>query len=137
MGSRTDDESQEPAWLAQAKVRARRDESQRGMLDTIFAGHPDNPFDQPCLRCPVCGHNYIHPGMVETNAGGSITCVTNGGTTMRQGAAVGRGVLIELCFTCENDHAFAVELHFHKGATLLRVRVLDAAADMHATIWRD
>jgi hypothetical protein len=87
------------------------------------------------IRCPGCGCEYVHPTLVEVNAGGSITTVARGGTRMAAGEPAGRGVLIGLSFACEDGHGFGVELHFHKGTT--GVGVHQHGAVPVTTIWRD
>lgn len=103
----------------------------------------DFSLDKPCLACPICGDNNIHPtGIVCRPPGG------NGLGMLRVDAEGihldpttpphGRGVNIALEFHCEQGHAFTHELQFHKGqtyVTTLGSLVEDGSAALD--IWRD
>src|SRR5215472_8848702 len=95
------------------------------------------------IDCPVpdCGHSSAHPVAVEVNAGGDITTVDRGGTSVRRGRAVGRGVQVAVRFVGECGHAFDLTLHFHKGSTYVELAPDEAAnavgSHVPKTIWRD
>jgi hypothetical protein len=87
------------------------------------------------LECPQCGFEYVHPTLVEVNAGGSITTIDHDGTRMSAGEAAGRGVRIRLNFSCEGGHRFSVVFDFHKGNTGVVAYLDDTVPE--TTIWRD
>ena len=91
------------------------------------------------VHCPAgqCDFEYMAPIRVVVNAGGAITTIDEHGTRMRTGPAAGRGVMITTTFTCENGHYCDLEMHFHKGMTLVEARVLGYAPGALHTIWRD
>ena len=93
------------------------------------------------LECPICGGENIHPVRLScTSPGrreGMVSIDGSGVSIDPRHQPHGRGVRIELEFTCENNgHAFAYTLQFHKGATLL-VTALRGERDWRPTIWRD
>lgn len=74
----------------------------------------------------------VSPGRRE----GRVTIDRNGVAIDPRHPPSGRGVRIEMAFACEEGHAFAYALQFHKGAT-----ELEALAGAHGgdawTIWRE
>jgi len=99
--------------------------------------------NQPTLLCPACHDPYVHPvGVTVLPAGktpGSMTITAKGLQLDPTVPPAGRGVVITLSFECEQGHAFAYELSFHKGWTFIRRRIGSGPRDSTAdeTIWRD
>jgi hypothetical protein len=94
------------------------------------------------ITCPIpfCECDCVHPERVTVNAGGSITVVEHGGTTMRAGEASGRGVLVRIQFSCEWGHRFSLGFQFHKGNTGVELNQgedYDPEGEAPRTIWRD
>lgn len=95
--------------------------------------------DTEALTCPVCGDVNIHPVSVVCNspgrAEGRVTIDEHGLAVDPRTPPVGRGVRIELAFSCESQHAFSQIFHFTKGATTLEVAIAERP-DPRTTIWR-
>lgn len=100
------------------------------------------------MMCPRgedgCVDNHVHIESVMVNRGGEITEIDHTGTSMRAGGASGRGVLVEITFSCESHHKWKNSFQFHKGQTFISTTLLLHApegfyeADVEApTLWRD
>jgi hypothetical protein len=87
------------------------------------------------LVCPSCGFEYVHPTLVEVNAGGSITTIDKDGTRMSGGVGLGRGVNIRLGFACEDGCRTSISIQFHKGNT--HITAYKDETVPKDTIWRD
>jgi hypothetical protein len=97
--------------------------------------------DYAALTCPVCGHANVAPTQVNVIGGigetdGIGTRVDASGTAIYATPTFGRGVQIELTFSCECQHSFVYELRFHKGQTHLRLREYPFFEN-GSVIWRD
>ena len=99
--------------------------------------------DGPCLVCPVCGDNYIHPVQIDCSPygkhGRGYVKVDADGIHLNQTASPsGRGALIALKFMCEQGHVFDYVLNFHKGTTFVNSEARDIVdGESFETIWRD
>jgi hypothetical protein len=96
--------------------------------------------DYAFIRCPVCGHENVAPVSVNVIGGigetsGIGTRIDASGTSVYATPTVGRGVKIELTFTCECRHSFVHTFHFHKGQTLLESQAYPF--ENGQVIWRD
>jgi len=106
----------------------------------------DHSMGEPCLACPVCGDNYVHPtgiiclppggngrGLLKVDVDGIHLDPTVRPTT--------RGISIAIEFLCEQGHTFAYRLEFHKGQTYVYARNRDktdeSASSSDSTIWRN
>jgi len=96
------------------------------------------------VTCPVCGFDYVHPISVRCvpagAAGGSITVTAHGIHRDRRDSVDGRGVVIELGFSCEGGHIFTQGFTFHKGQTFVNVDDITRLVDVEPapiTIWRN
>jgi len=97
--------------------------------------------DYATLACPICGHENVAPTSVDViggigNVSGLGTRVDASGTAVYATDTFGRGVQIELTFSCECQHVFVYELRFHKGQTHLRLREYPFF-EYKSVIWRD
>ena len=97
--------------------------------------------DYATLTCPVCGHENVAPTTVNVIGGigttsGIGTRVDASGTAVYATPTFGRGVQIELTFSCEHQHVFVYKFHFHKGQTLVEQREYPFFEDK-SVIWRD
>lgn len=114
------------------------------MNDDFFAPHMDLiTFKSGEIRCPACGMECTHPVEVRVNKGGRITSISAEENRDRIGPSSGRGVLIEVFFTCEAGDGFVWQLQFHKGTTYWRLKPSpdhnhDPALETGLnTMWRD
>ncbi len=97
--------------------------------------------DYASIKCPVCGHENVAPTSVNVVGGigsrdGIGTRIDASGTAVYATSTFGRGVQIELTFSCECQHVFVYELRFHKGQTHLRQREYPFF-ESGSVIWRD
>ncbi|HDZ21964.1 MAG TPA: hypothetical protein ENH78_11790 [Phycisphaerae bacterium] len=92
------------------------------------------------LACPVCGGSNIHPVRLDCispgQRNGCVTIDSNGVAIDPRYPPAGRGVRIELAFSCEDGHEFVYALQFHKGSTEVVSHTRDIHSS-HETIWRD
>lgn len=106
----------------------------------------DFSLGEPCLACPVCGSNYVHPtGIICLPPGGNgrgILKIDAEGVHLNPTVKPNvRGVSISLEFLCERGHTFVYRLEFHKGQTYIHSRTSEDDGEgkdcSAATIWRN
>jgi len=93
------------------------------------------------IKCPICCSGHVYPSKLRCNPAGNVpgaleVCKTDIRLTLGE-MPKGRGVEIEIIFQCEQGHAFTLHMHFHKGASYLRVARRPYLADNSEVIWRD
>lgn len=129
--SQTQTNEQLPPWL-----RPNRPMTKRVRLDL----EQDDRDEYAVLKCPACGFNYNHLTAVEVRGGigyslkGVGTRIDCTGTKIFH-ASVGRGVAIDLVFSCENGHDYTYTLEFYKGQ--MEVRQREMPGTMQCALWRD
>lgn len=92
------------------------------------------------LKCPICGFDYVAPVCVTTLGGinhqDSIgTRIDASGVSIFERGNEGRGVKIEMKFTCECQHSFIYAFHFHKGQT--HITLEEYPYSDQKVIWRN
>ena len=95
--------------------------------------------DYAKLKCPVCGFDHSQLTGVEVRGGigplaGVGTRVDASGTTVFH-SHVGRGVAVDLEFSCEDGHNYVYTFEFHKGQ--IEVTQHERPGALKPSIWRD
>lgn len=96
--------------------------------------------DYVVIKCPVCGYENVAPTCVNVIGGIDITSgigtrIDASGTSVYAAPAQGRGVRIDMTFSCECQHSFVHSIHFNKGQSHLSVSEYPYADG--EVIWRD
>ena len=90
------------------------------------------------LVCPICGFEFVHPISVRVTREKETTEITGKGIFIRDAENLGRGVIIELEYVCENGHHGIIRLRFYKGSTYVgHVELPELKHDEWETIWRN
>lgn len=85
-----------------------------------------------------CGSENVHPCGVTVYQDGHLVEVGAAGAQLRPTASTARrGSLIVVRFFDENNHAFEVNLQFHKGATYIGRTTCVPLFSPPVGLWRD
>lgn len=88
--------------------------------------------------CPICGDDYVAPTSVSVNAGG-VTTIIDDDKEVKPSIKInptGRGVSINISYTCERGHTWVEKQQFHKGQTFKETLLIDCES-VRGPIWRD